>query len=181
MFDAGKFGGRRAYVNDLTARALAVLGIYSGMLDVDWRAVERLVFVCKGNICRSPYAAERARLSGLETASMGLEADDGASANASAQRNAQLRKVDLSAHRSTRVVPEKLRSTDLVLLFEPWQVKTFKDRCGAQAPTASLIGLWASPRHPYLCDPYGRSDACFQQCFTLIDNSVTELARLMRS
>jgi len=175
MIDSERFGGRRAYVNHLTARGLYLLGAYSTLLNVNWRAVERLVFVCKGNICRSPYAEARARALGVEAVSFGLEADDGSPADASAQRNAKQRQLNLSAHRSTRLDGAQLLPKDLVLLFEPGQVVQCRFRLGPVAKL-SLAGLWAQPTRPYVCDPYGRSDACFQECFSVIDAGVAALA-----
>lgn len=180
MIDYGRFGGRRAYLNHLAARAAGLAGAYRALLDVDWYSVGRLVFICKGNICRSPYAEARARALGLDSVSFGLEASDGAGADPSASRNAQRRRLDLSAHRSRRVDASMLRSKDLVLLFEPQQVVRFRERLGAVGATVSLAGLWAKPQRPYLCDPYGRSDVCFQDCFSVIDASVaTVVARLL--
>jgi protein-tyrosine phosphatase len=180
MIDSDRFGGRRAYVNHLAARALYRLGAYGGLLNVQWPGIERLVFVCKGNICRSPYAEARARSLGLAAVSFGLEASDGAPADASAMRNAQHRQLNLSSHRSTRIDPAKLLPTDLLLFFEPQQVEQFRARYAAAA-SVTLAGLWAEPKRPYLCDPYGRSDACFQECFSVIDAGVAALAtRLAR-
>jgi protein-tyrosine phosphatase len=175
MIDSERFGGRRAYMNHLAARGLLLLGAYGGLLNVEWRGIERLVFVCKGNICRSPYAEARARSLGLEAVSFGLQAADGAPADGSAMRNAQQRQINLATHRSTRIDAAKLLPKDLILFFEPQQVAQFRARHpGAAAVT--LAGLWAEPKRPYVCDPSGRSDACFQECFSVIDASVTAVA-----
>jgi low molecular weight protein-tyrosine phosphatase len=181
MIDSERFGGRRAYVTHLAARALGLVGAYGPLLDVDWPVIDRLVFVCKGNICRSPYAEARARSLGLEAVSFGLEASGGAPADPNAVRNAARRRIDLSAHRSARVDPARLRPGDLVLLFEPRQVAQFRESYGAGVPALSLAGLWARPRRPYLCDPYGRSDVCFQDCFAVIDASIAAFAAYLKA
>ena len=175
MIDSERFGGRRAYLSHLAARALSLAGAYRALLDVDWSSIDRLVFICKGNICRSPYAEARARSSGIDAVPFGLDAAGGASADTSAARNARLRRLDLSAHRSRRVDGSLLRPTDLVLLFEPQQVTQFRKRLGAAPASVTLAGLWAEPARPYLCDPYGRSDVCFQDCFSVIDASVATI------
>jgi protein-tyrosine phosphatase len=180
MIDTERYGGRRAYFQHCLARALSLAGAYRPLLDIDWYSVDRLVFICKGNICRSPYGEARARLLGLETASFGLEAADGAPADANAARNAQERGVDLSAHLSSRIERSRLREKDLVLLFEPQQIRAFRERCGADIRAISLAGLWARPERPYVSDPYGRSDLCFQECFSVIDGSVAALASRLR-
>ncbi len=176
MIGSERFGGRRAYVSHLAARALHLAGAYRVLLDVDWRSIERLVFVCKGNICRSPYAEARARALGIDAVSFGLDAAGGAGADASAARNALMRGLDLSEHRSKRIDGSSLKPTDLVLLFEPRQVEQFRERLGSSGVAVTLLGLWAKPERPYLCDPYGRGDVCFQDCFAVIDANVAALA-----
>jgi protein-tyrosine phosphatase len=174
MIDTELYGGRLAYLRHLTARALSLAGAYRTLTDIDWSAIERLVFICKGNICRSPYGAARARLLGFDAASFGLEAVDGALADPNAARNAQHRKLDLSAHRSLRLDAARLRNNDLLLVFEPRQLHAVEARCG-RGPTITLAGLWVNPVRPYVSDPYGRSDRYFQECFGVIDASVTAL------
>jgi protein-tyrosine phosphatase len=180
MIDTERYGGRRAYLHHLAARALSLTGTYRALTQIDWEAIDRLVFVCKGNICRSPYGAARARLLGFDAVSFGLEAIDGALADPNAARNAQRRQVDLSDHRSLRLEKSRLRSNDLLLAFEPRQLRAVQERCG-RGPALTLAGLWVSPVRPYVSDPYGRSDTCFQECFAVIDASVTALASRMKA
>jgi protein-tyrosine phosphatase len=181
MIDYERFGGRRAYLSHLAARARGLAGVYRPLLDVDWRSVERLVFVCKGNICRSPYAEARAHALGIDAVSFGLDAAGGAHADSNAFRNARLRQIDLSAHRSRPVDGSMLGPKDLVLLFEPQQVVQWHERLGETSAAVTLAGLWAKSQRPYLCDPYGRSDLCFQECFSVIDSSVTAVTARMRA
>ena len=171
------FGGRRAFVEHIFARGLAVIGAYSNHGGFDWASVERLVFVCKGNICRSPYAEMKARSLGLLSASCGLEAVDGAFANRDAQRNAAARGIDLSAHLSRRFLPEDVRGNDLLLFFEPRQAAGAARV--ARGIQTSLVGLWSESCRPYIADPYGRSDRYFQVCFGLIDSSLQVIASKM--
>jgi protein-tyrosine phosphatase len=180
MIDTERYGGRRAYLYHLAARALSLAGTYRSLTEIDWRTVERLVFVCKGNICRSPYAAARARLMGIDAESFGLEAVDCALADPAASRNAQQRKLDLSGHRSLRLDEARLHGNDLLLVFEPQQLRAVQQRCGT-GRVVTLAGLWTRPARPYVSDPYGRSDLYFQECFAVIDASVAALAARMRA
>jgi protein-tyrosine phosphatase len=175
MIAMERYGGRRAYLQHLATRALSFAGTYRHLTQIDWRAIDRLVFVCKGNICRSPYGEARARLLGVDAVSFGLEATDGSDADPAALRNAQQRQVDLSAHRARRLEESRLRRGDLLLVFEPRQLRAVRERCG-DVPIVSLAGLWSRPTRPYITDPYGRSDACFQECYAVIDTGVTLLA-----
>lgn len=154
------------------------MAFYSGQLsrftDIDFHTVQRVVFVCKGNICRSAYAHARAHQSGLQTDSFGLEA--GAQhADPAAIRNATMRQIDLRAH--TPKAPHQLRltETDLLAAMEPQQcLQLEKQYLNAQI---TLLGLWASPRRPYIHDPYGHGSRYFQACFSTIDSAVDGITK----
>src|SRR6185437_16410519 len=108
-------------------------------------------------------------------ASYGLNAAEGAPADPLASRNALQRGVDLSAHRAAAFHCARLEAKDLVIVFEPAHLAQVQERCRSAA--MSLLGIWARPLRPHVQDPYGRSDRYFQQCFTVIDANVEELAR----
>lgn len=175
MLDIELYGGKRGFLEHARARALYALGIYRHVRDINWAAVGRLAFVCTGNICRSPYASARARSLGVPAVSFGLEATDGTTADPVASRNAQLRNLDLSAHRSARVASSSFAYDDLIIVFEPGHLAEIWRRSGREMP-ASLLGVWARPMRPHIQDPYGRSDRYFQQCFSVIDANVVALA-----
>lgn len=175
IIDIELYGGKRALLEHARARAFYAIGAYGDTRDIDWASVERLVFVCKGNICRSPYASARARSLGLRAVSFGLTAVEGALADPAASRNALFRGLDLSTHRSTSMDRLSVATGDLVVVFEPAHLTLVRRICtGRISPT--LLGVWAQPIRPYIHDPYGRGDRYFQQCFALIDTNITQLA-----
>jgi protein-tyrosine phosphatase len=178
MVDVELYGGRGGFLEHVRARTLYALGAYRSVNEIKWTTVERLAFVCKGNICRSPYACARARSLGVEAVSFGLEAVDGAPADAVASQNALLRGMDLSAHRSRRMNSSCLTARDLVIVFEPQQITEVRRRIGDDAP-AGLLGVWSRPVRPHIQDPYGMSGRYFQQCFSVIDASVAALVEHM--
>jgi len=179
MVDLELYGGKRGLLCHLQARALYALGAYRNPCDIDWASARRLVFICKGNICRSPYAGAKAQALGIPAASFGLEAAAGAPADPIALRNARLRGVDLSMHRSAGMESSDIGNGDLVIVFEPSQLAEVARRSGCRAPV-SLLGVWAPPIRPHVEDPYGRSDRYFQQCFSLIDANVAALVGRMK-
>jgi protein-tyrosine phosphatase len=179
MVDVELYGGRRGYLEHVRTRALYALGAYRSARDIEWAAVTRLVFVCKGNICRSPYASARASLLGVPSASFGLDAAEGAPADPAAWRAARSRAVDLSAHRSARRESCRITDGDLLVVFEPSQLAEIKRRHADRMPRVTLLGIWAQPIRPHIQDPYGRSDRYFQSCFTIIDANIAELVRRM--
>lgn len=174
MLDFDLYGGKRGFLEHARTRVLFALGAYRKLCHIDWAAVGRMVFVCAGNICRSPYASARACSMGVPAVSFGLEATDGALADPAASRNALLRGLDLSAHRSTRAKSSSFASDDLIIAFEPGHLAELWRRGRREGP-ASLLGIWERPVRPHIQDPYGRSDSYFQQCFSVIDANVAAL------
>lgn len=177
MVDVELYGGKRGYLEHARTRALYALGAYRIARDIEWATVNRLVFVCKGNICRSPYASARARLLGVQSASFGLDAADGAPADPAALHAARSLGVDLSAHRSARRESCRIADDDLLVVFEPSQLAEIKRRGIDPIPRVTLLGIWAQPLRVHIQDPYGRGDRYFHRCFSLIDAHVAELAR----
>lgn len=177
MIDFELYGGKRAYFSHLKCRVQLFLGAYGDLRRVDWAGTMRLVFVCRGNICRSPYAAERARSLGFHAVSFGLDAIDGAQADSTASRIAQQRGISLRKHKSTRFLPSHIVEGDLLIAFEPQQLSDIPARRIEGVSGTTLIGVWAKPASPYIQDPFGRSDRYFQRCFSMIDENLLELTR----
>ena len=178
MVDVELYGGRRGLLEHVRTRALYAVGAYGSLREFNWAAVRRLVFVCKGNICRSPYACARARSLAVTAVSFGLDASGGGPADPGALKNAFLRGIDLSRHRSTRLESTRLVDGDLVILFEPTHLTEVRRRIGDGIP-ASLLGIWSRPLRPHIQDPYGRTDRYFQQCFAVIDANLAKLIEHM--
>lgn len=177
MIDLELYGGRRAYVAHLRARSLYAMGWYRSARTINWGAVKRLVFVCQGNICRSPYAGALAHALGARAISLGIDAVDGAGPNEDASRNALPRGIDLKDHRSTRMHASLILPGDLIVVFEPAQLQSVIRQRTKGVAGVTLLGLWARPVRPHIHDPYGRSDRYFQQCFAAIDRNVQELLK----
>ena len=80
---------------------------------------ERIVVICHGNICRSPYAGKflTTRM-GRSAISRGVYLKTGRPSPENAILAAQKRGIDLQQHRSALVTPEELRVADLILVFD---------------------------------------------------------------
>jgi protein-tyrosine phosphatase len=178
MVDVELYGGKRGFLEHMRARALYALGAYRGSDAIEWAAVGRLAFVCKGNICRSPYASAKALSLGIAAASFGLDAREGEGADPVALKNSAIRGMDLSSHRSARLDATGLEDGDLVIVFEPLHLAEVRRRLGNRTPV-SLLGIWSRPLQPHIQDPYGRSDRYFQRCFSVIDANIAKLVEHM--
>jgi len=85
----------------------------------------KILFVCTGNMCRSPMAegALKAKLSGrlggqVEVSSAGTAAIDGTGASENAVKAAAERGIDISSHRARALTRRMVEDADLVLVME---------------------------------------------------------------
>jgi protein-tyrosine phosphatase len=175
-----KLGDSRSALRFVTCALAGRFGAYRLYQRIDWVAARRLVFVCSGNICRSPYAAELAKLRGWNTASFGIDASGGAVANDVAQRVAKARGVDLASHVSMRVADFVVRPGDLLIGMEPRHVRAISEFCLGTGAQVTLMGLWSIPQAPFLPDPYGMKDECFEYVFDLIESALERISLLTR-
>lgn len=177
------FGGKRGFIHAFRHSASALCGGLSEFRAVDWASVSRLVFICKGNICRSAFAEAIARSLGAHAASAGLAGDPGKPADPRAVIAALRVDVDLSRHTSNSLTSLGLRDGDLLIAFEPSHARTLRaiaiNRGGVQV---TLLGLWhQTGLWPYIHDPYGLSDHYFNRCFGRIQRSLPGLLACCRA
>ncbi len=173
---SANYGSFRGYLQTIFYRLYYYLGIYRNYRDIEWAEVERLVFVCKGNICRSAFAEAVAQSLDLKTASCGLYTVDGKEANKDAVFCAARKNYDLSKHKTTSVESLLVKKGDLFIAMEPWQIKGVEERIG-KASMRTLAGLWTVPKLPHIVDPYEKDAAYFETCFNHIEKSVHEIAK----
>lgn len=113
----------------------------------------KVLFVCMGNICRSPtaeavfrrLAAQRGLLPELEIDSAGTHGYHvGESPDARTQRSAAERKYDLSSIVARKVAPEDLEYFDLVLAMDRSNMDALRKLCPAnRLPRLKLFMSYA--------------------------------------
>lgn len=174
-FIQARYGSARGLVRLWLSQAARLAGAYRRFEQIRWNDVTRLVFVCSGNICRSPYAEQRATLAGFPSISIALRGDSGRPADPAARTAARQDGVDLDAHRSTSVQDAALQPGDLLVAMEPWQARELLDRYEGSGMQVTLLGLWTRPRRAHLHDPFTLSDTYFRSCFRVIDSGVAAI------
>src|ERR1700724_2608215 len=115
------FGTYRGLIRLVLAWLENLTGRYRQFKQIRWGRVERLVFVCHGNICRRPCAEGLAVSFARPAASFGLSADSGALADPRACRVAARREIELIRHCARDVADFELRTGDLLVVMEPRQ------------------------------------------------------------
>ncbi|MEN9560504.1 MAG: hypothetical protein RLZZ502_1715 [Pseudomonadota bacterium] len=148
--------------------------------DPNITGAKRLVFVCLGNICRSPFGELVAAQKGLRTASFGLSTTTGVKANPEGVAAATRAGYELHAHRATDLTDFTPLANDLYLLMEVGQIARLKQdpRFAKLSSAMLLLGNLCQPPRPHLHDPHHLSPAYFDTCYRLIDEAVETLATL---
>ena len=169
---ADAFGTPRGLVRLLLSYPQALL-LPRPQLD----GVDRLVFVCLGNICRSPYAEAVARQLGVRTASFGLDTQADRPAHPPIVSAAADAGIDLTAHRATTAAAFQPQSGDLLIVMEVRQLAELDGYPALAHLPRTLLGRWARPPMPHLHDPYGLSPAYAARVLRRIEGAVARLAR----
>jgi protein-tyrosine phosphatase len=173
-------GTTRGFIRTLLAQLEFVLGRIDPLTNPATSQVDRLVFVCLGNINRSAFAEQVAHALGVNTCSIGLSTTTGAPAFDTAIKTAPLFGLDLTSHRATDLRDYSFRNTDLLLVMEIRHVNRLA-AAGIPRKSIALLGHWASPHRIHLHDPHTLSDAYFRTCFTLINSAVHGLVAELRA
>ena len=139
---------------------------------------KRLLFVCTGNICRSPLAeaifrhqAERAgRGADFQIDSAGTHGyHEGEPADARARRVGAARGVAVTSI-AREVREADFREFDLILAMDRGHLRELRALC--PAPLRERIRLmreFGEPRGGDVPDPYYSDDGAFEQVFDLLD------------
>jgi protein-tyrosine phosphatase len=160
--------------------ALGMLGYFESLSNVDLARVGRFVFICTGNICRSPYAEHRMRALGAQSVSCGLRTQYGYPADWVARKIAKKRGIDLDTHRTRRVEDIGTSNRDLVVVMEPWHFREAVRLTGVSGAQVTLLGLWGERCRPVIDDPFGRPEGSHETCFRWIDESLDGLVHQYR-
>ena len=136
------------------------------------------MFVCLGNICRSPYAERvwRARCAGgIEVASAGF-IKPGRTPPDTALEVARARGIDHGDHRSRTCGPEILRGVGAVFVFDRSNEASLRAQHGAALPDvfwlADFDPVWAGSRP--IKDPWEKPPEEFQRTFARIERCVED-------
>jgi protein-tyrosine phosphatase len=130
-------------------------------------APARLVFVCRGNICRSAFAEAYLRKASptLDVVSAGLETDPGTPPPGEACRAARALGVDLEGHRSRSLPALEQHAGDVFFVMEPWQARAAVLGPARDAGRAHLLALWLRPPRAAIADPLGGPPEAYDRCF----------------
>lgn len=153
----------------------------------------RVLFVCLGNICRSPSAegvlrkvvAEAGLAHRIESRSAGTGAyHTGEGADPRSARAARRRGYDLSTHCARCVAPEDFDTFDYVLAMDRDNLRNLKNmqasRGKMRAKVALLLDYAPTAKVREVPDPYSTGDAGFEFVLDLIESACDGLLEEIR-
>jgi len=143
------------------------------------KKANRVLFVCKGNICRSPFAEQyaRAKLKHFEYLdSCGYYPKS----NRPSPENAVLAALDfdvkLSSHRSAEISPNAVNQADLIFVFDLENFHTVQKQFPQAKAKTFLLSSIQENSSPEIVDPYGGSVDHFRAIYLQIASALDSLA-----
>ena len=146
--------------------------------------IQNILFVCAGNICRSPMAEWQLKallwenaITGMQVGSAGLIALPGNSASFNAVRVARENSVSLEEHKARLITTELIDNADLVLVMESHQGHELITDHPQASEKILLLRHFAryGSRERGISDPYGRNLEAYRFCFEDIKECVESL------
>jgi protein-tyrosine-phosphatase/peptidoglycan/xylan/chitin deacetylase (PgdA/CDA1 family)/predicted ATP-grasp superfamily ATP-dependent carboligase len=141
------------------------------------RLAPKLLFLCQGNICRSPVAERLASrlLSGCSVTSAGFLDQQQRPCPEHISVLAAEWGLNMKDHRSRRVTAENIQQADLILVMD---TDNFK-KVGTEFPWAmnrtTLLGFFGTKPDPNVLDPYNLSLNESRSVFRHVESSVERL------
>ena len=136
-----------------------------------------VMFVCKGNVCRSPFAEQIARRDGrfARVTSAGYFPAEGRQAPGFAREVAREHGASLEDHRSRRLTASDVREADLILVFDSENLdRVVRDFPQARGKT-HLLGAFSASDPLIIEDPWSRERDTFRRVYAQIVRGIARL------
>jgi protein-tyrosine-phosphatase/predicted ATP-grasp superfamily ATP-dependent carboligase len=147
--------------------------------------VGHMLFVCKGNICRSPLAAaymrtrmeQEGRYGVIDSA--GLETTEGKEADPAAKLVAQRHGLSLESHKTKQISDVLVDQADLILVMEPDQQARIIRSYPRAKGKVFLLGCFEAAISAEINDPHARPIEDFESCYSRLRESCNRLLTLL--
>jgi protein-tyrosine phosphatase len=142
--------------------------------------VSSVLFMCLGNLCRSPFAAAvaSARLPGVTVESAGFLRHDGRPSPPHIVAAARALGFDVSDARARQVTDRHIEAADVVVVMDLRHLELMAREFPEALPKTTLLGLFAPAGPAEISDPYEFSPAATHEVLEQIVRAVDGFAAL---
>ena len=175
----GSYTGR--LTNQLQMHFLSQPSIRKRYVKRARRAVKKsanVLFICKGNICRSPFAEYYARTifpKTIDIRSCGYFPIKDRMSPEDALRASSTFGIDLSGHRSKLITEALLQQADVVFIFDEENKKILKERFPFVSSKIYFLGALSPAKDTIIKDPYGSGLEGFMSIYQSVALAVDTL------
>lgn len=137
----------------------------------------KILVVCVGNVCRSPYAekvlAELLPESYISSAGIMVERCglNGKGADLTGCTEALYRNRNMNKHKARQLTREMCLDAQLILVMESKHIEMVSKICYETTGKTMLLGKWNPVGSNEIIDPHGRDKETFKAVYDLIDSS----------
>lgn len=145
-------------------------------------AMLRVIFVCTGNICRSPMGEgifrdrwEKLEKGEIKVSSMGTHGLDNKPASTSGQEICLENGIDISNHRSRELVASEMEEADLIFCMEKVHREYIRVFFPRFEEKTVLLGAWPDRkenRKANVADPIGKNEKAYRKTFKIISDHI---------
>ena len=166
----------------LTAKRAGVGLVRRRRQDHVWSALRAggtLLIVCKGNVCRSPYAhrvARRVLPESVQIRSCGYYPVGGRKSPPEAVAAARRRGIDLTDHESRVIDLASVEQADLIAVFDQENREQLLSRYPRIDAKVFYLGSFLTDQEVFISDPWGGTIEEFDDTYTRIDRAFAGLA-----
>ena len=139
------------------------------------RNAKSILFVCWGNVCRSPYAEVAARAivpDSVQVRSAGFDLHAGRQSPQEGIEAARARGLDLSVHRSTPLTQESVDNADVIFVFDQNNRASILRQFPNSRGKVFYVNQLDSALPLYVKDPWGYSLNVFEKTYETISRAL---------
>jgi protein-tyrosine-phosphatase len=140
--------------------------------------MKSILFVCTGNVCRSPMAEallrhmlEKAHIPDIHVFSRGVSATDGNAMTREALQTLAAQGVDGKSHRAVRLSADDILQADVILVMEQAHAQHIRRYFPQAAKKTFLLKEYAGDAGD-IDDPFGQSLEAYEKCKIEIQDSL---------
>ncbi len=137
------------------------------------------LYLCYGNIMRSPFAEKlaKAQRTELRVGGGGFHPNTGRACPPACVATAQQFDIDLGTHRSRAATIDDVRSFDVIFVTDLRVLGLLLDQFPSAADRVLMLGLFGAEPSVEIPDPWGHELEIVQACYRRISSAVSDVSQ----